>query len=109
MAVRRIVEAEGFVVNTDKTLFLSRARRQTVTGAVVNQTLGLSQKERRRLRAMLQHQKQGKPLHDAHKQPVTSDHLQGMFANLKILNPEQRERLDGATSPETPRSKPPRG
>lgn len=92
-AVRRIVEAEGFAVNADKTLILSQSRRQTVTGAVVNQTLGLSRQERRRLRAMLHHEAQGKPLHDAHKQSVTSAHLHGKLAYLKMLNPEHWEKL----------------
>jgi RNA-directed DNA polymerase len=92
-AVRRIVEAEGFIVNADKTLLLSHARRQTVTGAVVNQTLGLSCQERRRLRAMLHHESQGKPLHDAGKQPATSAQLHGKLAYLKMLNAEQWEKL----------------
>ena len=94
-AVRRIVEAEGFIVNADKTLLLSHARRQTVTGAVVNQTLGLSRQERRRLRAMLDHQTQGKPLHNEHKQPVSEAQLQGKLAYLKMLNKEQWEKLLG--------------
>jgi RNA-directed DNA polymerase len=92
-AVRRIVEAEGFIVNADKTLLLSHARRQTVTGAVVNQTLGLSRQERRRLRAMLHHEFQGKPLHDAEKQPATSAQLHGKLAYLKMLNAEQWKKL----------------
>lgn len=92
-AVRRIVEAEGFIMNADKTLLLSHARRQTVTGAVVNQTLGLSRQERRRLRAMLHHESQGKSLHDAEKQPATSAQLQGKLAYLKMLNAEQWEKL----------------
>lgn len=97
-AVRRIVEAEGFVVNADKTLLLSQARRQTVTGAVVNQTLGLSRQERRRLRAMLHHEAHGKPLHDAHKQPVASAHLHGKLAYLKMLNPEHWAKLTSSES-----------
>lgn len=48
---RRIIREEGFVVNDAKTRLTSQGRRQTVTGVVVNQTLGLSRVERRRLRA----------------------------------------------------------
>lgn len=92
-AVRRIVEDEGFIVNADKTLLLSHARRQTVTGAVVNQTLGISRQERRRLRAMLHHESQGKPLHGTNKQPATSAQLHGKLAYLKMLNEEQWEKL----------------
>lgn len=93
-AVRRVVEAEGFVVNAKKTAFLGHGRRQTVTGAVVNHTLGLPRQERRRLRAMLHHQAHGKPPHDGRKQPVTPAHLQGKLAYLKMLNPGQWERLN---------------
>lgn len=92
-AVRRIVEAEGFIVNAEKTKLLSQARRQTVTGAVVNHTLGLSRRERRRLRAMLHREALGKPLHDARKQPATRAQLHGKLAYLKMLNAAQWERL----------------
>jgi len=92
-AVRRIVEAEGFTVNAEKTKLLSQARRQTVTGAVVNTDLGLSRKERRRLRAMLHHESRGQPLHDAKKQPATQAQLHGKLAYLKMLNAAQWERL----------------
>jgi hypothetical protein len=85
----RIVEAEGFTVNDGKTLLLRKARRQTVTGAVVNDQLGLSRQERRRLRAMLHHQATGKAPHDPHRQPVTDAQLQGKLAYLKMLNEEQ--------------------
>lgn len=103
--VRRIVESEGFIVNADKTLILSHARRQTVTGAVVNDTLGLSRQERRRLRAMLHRQTQGKQPHDEHKNPISDACLQGKLAYLKMLNTEQWEKL---TSSEKSHSEPPR-
>jgi retron-type reverse transcriptase len=45
--VSRIVAEEGF--NTDKTKLMGYGNRQTVTGVVVNETLGLSRQERRRL------------------------------------------------------------
>jgi antitoxin component of MazEF toxin-antitoxin module len=80
-------------VNTGKTLFLSHARRQTVTGAVVNDQLGLSRQERRRLRAMLHHQANGKTPHDHHKQPLSDARLQGNLAYLKMLNAAQWHKL----------------
>lgn len=91
--VRRIVEAEGFTVNAGKTRFLRRARCQTVTGAVVNDQLGLSRKERRRLRAMLHHQASGKVPHDKHGEPVSEAWLQGKLAYLKMLNAAQWRKL----------------
>jgi hypothetical protein len=50
-AAAKIIAAEGFVVNEAKTRLMGRGGRQSVTGVVVNQVLGLSRKERRRLRA----------------------------------------------------------
>lgn len=91
--VRRIVEAEGFTVNEGKTRFLRRARCQTVTGAVVNDQLGLSREERRRLRAILHHQASGKEPHDKHGEPVSKAWLQGKLAYLKMLNAAQWQKL----------------
>src|SRR5206468_2366646 len=50
--VSRIVSEEGFAINAAKTRLMGQGNRQTVTGVVVNQTLGLSRQERRRLRAI---------------------------------------------------------
>ena len=49
----RVVQEEGFTVNADKTRVLRSGSRQTVTGVVVNDVLGLSRQERRRLRAAI--------------------------------------------------------
>jgi RNA-directed DNA polymerase len=87
----RIVEEEGFRVNTDKTRFMSRGSRQIVTGVVVNQTLGLSRQERRRLRAMA-HQL---TLQKTEADTPTAQHarLTGKLAYLSMLNPQQAARL----------------
>jgi retron-type reverse transcriptase len=84
--VSRIVSEEGFVINTEKTRLMGQGNRQTVTGVVVNRTLGLSRQERRRLRAMVHqlHQKADAPA-EHHAQ------LQGKIAYLAMLNPQQAE------------------
>jgi retron-type reverse transcriptase len=84
--VSRIVSEEGFVINTEKTRLMGQGNRQTVTGVVVNQTLGLSRQERRRLRAMVHqlHQKADAPA-EHHAQ------LQGKIAYLAMLNLQQAE------------------
>jgi retron-type reverse transcriptase len=90
LVVSRIISEEGFVVNTDKTRLMGRGNRQTVTGVVVNQTLGLSRQERRRLRAMA---------HQLGKETHTGDHdarrarLDGKLAYLSMLNPQQAARI----------------
>jgi retron-type reverse transcriptase len=88
--ITRIVEEEGFFVNTEKTRLMGRGTRQVVTGVVVNQTLGLSRQERRRLRACA-HQLDRSPEEDPRKR----DWLRGRLAYLSMLNPEQAARIRG--------------
>jgi hypothetical protein len=89
LVATRIVQAEGFQINTDKTQFMSRGTRQIVTGVVVNKVLGLPRKERRRLRAM------------AHRLRVQADtgtrvtqraKLEGKLAYLSMLNASKLSR-----------------
>lgn len=83
----RYVQEEGFEVNREKTRVQRRGGAQRVTGVTVNTTLGLSREERRRLRAMLHQEGQSKD-GEAHRA-----HLDGLLAYVKMLNPEQAERL----------------
>ncbi len=94
-AATRIIEEEGFAVNAGKTRLLGRGSRQTVTGVVVNETLGLSRKERRRLRAALHHLRSEGPDNPA-ANPEQRRRIQGKLAYLSMLNPEQAARLDGS-------------
>jgi RNA-directed DNA polymerase len=84
IAISRIISDEGFVVNTAKTRLMGRGNRQSVTGVVVNQTLGLSRQERRRLRAAA-HQLRTK----ADTAKVTPAEFDGKVAYLSMLNPAQ--------------------
>jgi retron-type reverse transcriptase len=84
--VSRIVLEEGFVIHPDKTRLMGQGNRQTVTGLVVNQTLGLSRQERRRLRAMahqLSRQSSDATFSARHAK------FQGKVAYLSMLNPQQ--------------------
>ncbi|SPE52309.1 RNA-directed DNA polymerase from retron Mx65 (fragment) [Verrucomicrobia bacterium] len=86
----RIVFEEGFTINADKTRLMGQGNRQIVTGVVVNQTLGLSRQERRRLRAMahrLSHQPQGQ------RASALRPKLEGKVAYLSMLNAQQAARL----------------
>ena len=91
ITVNRIVQEEGFQVNADKTRFMGRGTRQTVTGVVVNQILGLSLQERRRLRAMA-HQL-GMASGDDQAQAAWQARLDGKIAYLSMLNPQQAARV----------------
>jgi len=89
IAAGRIIEAEGFTVNDEKTRLMGRSTRQTVTGVVVNETLGLSRQERRRLRAAAH--RLGRA--GAGEVPSAS-WLRGKLAYLAMLNPAQAAALD---------------
>jgi RNA-directed DNA polymerase len=87
--VAKIVTAEGFALNPEKTRIMRKAGRQTVTGVVVNEVAGLSRQERRRLRAAI---------HQLAKQPPSAaaaerTRLVGKLAYLQMLNKAQAEPL----------------
>jgi retron-type reverse transcriptase len=78
---RQIVREEGFEANHAKSRIARQGGRQVVTGVTVNKTLGLSRKERRKLRAAV---------HQASKaNEPRSPRLNGKLAYLHMLNAEQ--------------------
>jgi RNA-directed DNA polymerase len=88
--VPRIIAAEGFTVNADKTRILRQGRRQAVTGVIVNTTMGLSRQERRKLRAALHRQRQ------ANREAAggaEEARLRGKLAYLFMLNRTQAAAL----------------
>jgi RNA-directed DNA polymerase len=91
IAATRIITAEGFTVNVEKTRAATQSSRQTVTGVVVNKALGLSRQERRRLRAMAHHLRQEQTASSA--APAKLAELRGHLAYLSMLNPAQAEKL----------------
>jgi hypothetical protein len=84
----RIVHSEGFELNTAKTRVMRSGSRQVVTGVVVNEVLGLSRADRRRLRAALHRQRTLEGERDGR--------LEGKIAYLKMLNAAQAQRLVAA-------------
>jgi RNA-directed DNA polymerase len=89
-----IARDEGLPLNPAKTRVLRAGQRQTVTGVVVNKTLGLSRQERRRLRAAL-HQRG----HVMKADSLESRRLDGKVAYLRMLNADQAEALLKNSSP----------
>jgi hypothetical protein len=82
----RIVKEEGFALNEEKTRLLRRGGRQVVAGVTVNEVLGLSRQERRRIRAML---------HQAERTGDTKlrQEAEGHVAWVNMLNAEQAAKL----------------
>ncbi len=87
--VAKIVAAEGFSLNAEKTRIMRRGGRQTVTGVVVNQVTGLSRQERRKLRAAI-HQLGKRSGGEAVSERAR---LEGKLAYLQMLNKAQAEPL----------------
>lgn len=91
---KRIVESEGFALRADKTRVAHAGCRQRVTGVTVNETLGLSRAERRRIRAMI-HEHRRAVLNGADNSAENARRraVEGKLAYLAMLNPSQAERL----------------
>jgi RNA-directed DNA polymerase len=80
---RRVIEDEGFKLNSAKTRVLQQGRSQQIAGVTVNCTLGLSRTTRRRIRAALH-------------QHGLSSRVRGMLAYLRMLNAGQAERASAS-------------
>ena len=91
--VPKVAEEEGFKINHAKTRLMRQSGRQAVTGVIVNKDMGLSRKDRRKLRAALHHQKVGKA------DQAEAARLKGKIAYLNMLNPAQARRLRDAHAP----------
>ncbi|MCA9490938.1 MAG: RNA-directed DNA polymerase [Myxococcales bacterium] len=82
--VRKIVVGEGFRLNDTKTRVMRAGGRQRVTGVTVNQVLGISRRERRRVRAMI---------HQHGDDPAWRDRIAGQLGWVGAVNPEQAAAL----------------
>ncbi|MFO1514197.1 MAG: reverse transcriptase domain-containing protein [Verrucomicrobiota bacterium] len=94
VTIGKIVAESGFTVNLEKTRLMGQGSRQSVTGVIVNRTLGRSRRERRRLRAAL-HQLAKLP--GSENRVETERRLSGKLAFLEMLNPQQAQRLRDAS------------
>lgn len=97
--VRKIIAAEKFVVNEEKTRVLRSQHRQAVTGLVVNEKAGgaqarISRQDLRRFRAFLhQCDRHG---HEEMSKRLEKDALayaSGYLAYIHMVNPEQAEKV----------------
>jgi RNA-directed DNA polymerase len=89
-AAERIVAEEGFAVNAAKTRVQGRGARQVVTGVVVNQQVGLSRQERRKLRSAIHRLRHEA---DPARRRLLTMKVRGKLAYLHMLNPAQAEKL----------------
>lgn len=104
-AVTKIVADEGFAVNTAKTRVQPAARRQLVTGIVVNQTTGVTRRDYDRLRAILHDATvHGPAVANREQHPDFRAHLTGRVGWVDSVNPVRgarlRAQLDAISWPE---------
>ena len=91
-AVREIAEDEGFLVRRDKTRVMRAGRHQTVCGVTVNETLGLSRRTRRRLRAMIHEERSRRA--EGGGDDARAAIIDGWLAYLSMLSPTQAAPLE---------------
>jgi RNA-directed DNA polymerase len=91
LLAQRVVQEEGFALNESKTRVTRSGSRQTVTGVVVNDVLGLSRQERRRLRAAIHRYASAHAAGNA--DPALLARLDGKLAYISMLNAGQARRL----------------
>ncbi|MEN1678434.1 MAG: reverse transcriptase family protein [Planctomycetota bacterium] len=88
--LRHIVADEGFALNRQKTRVQRRNARQSVTGVVVNERVGVPRKTVRRLRSILHNaQKTGLAAQNRNGHPDFEAWLRGMVAYVRMVNPKQ--------------------
>jgi len=95
-SVRSILKAEGFAEHEDKTRVMRRARRQVVTGVVVNQKVSLPRDELRELRAIVHNVgKKGLASQNRENLPNFEAHLRGRIAFVNMIDPLRARKLWG--------------
>lgn len=88
--VRHIVEDEGFNVNEKKGRVQRAGGRQSVTGIVVNDKLGVPREELRRLRAILHNAKKtGLAAQNRAGHPNFEAYLRGKIAYVAMIDPKK--------------------
>ena len=87
--LRHIADDEGFSINEKKTRVLGNHTRQSVTGIVVNDQMGVKRKTVRELRAILHNAKKtGLEAQNREGIPNFSDWLGGMISYVEMVNPK---------------------
>ena len=95
--LRHIAQDEGFVVNERKTRVQKPNQRQSVTGIVVNQRMGVPRRTVRRIRAILHAAKfTGLSKQNKEGHPHFEAWVRGMVAYIQMVNPDQGRPLAAA-------------
>jgi retron-type reverse transcriptase len=82
----------GYELDAKKTNIFRKGRRQTVTGAVVNEKVTLARPLRKKLRAAV-HRRVNGAVPTMHGRPLSDQALKGYLAYLSMLSPEHAKPL----------------
>ncbi len=92
--VQQVIRSEGFQSKRAKRRVLRRARRQEVTGVVVNERINVSRADYDQLKAILHNCiKQGPATQNRDAHPDFAAHLRGRIAHIARLNPTRGDKL----------------
>ncbi|MBN2710981.1 MAG: RNA-directed DNA polymerase [Planctomycetes bacterium] len=83
----QILHEEGYQVNKKKTRVMRQHQRQTVTGLVVNETINIPRKQRRKIRAAMHRISVGE------EPTLTNEQLQGWMGMLSLVQKGKEEYL----------------
>lgn len=91
--IDQICQQEGFVINQHKFRVIRNSQRQMVTGIVVNESLHVPRKERRRFRAILHNCKKHGLDSQSKGNPLFKSYLQGFASYVHMVQPEEGAHL----------------
>ncbi len=91
--VDQICQQEGFLVRQGKFRVVRRSQRQQVTGIVVNDTLRIPRRERRRIRAIVHNCQKHGVASQARGNPRFENWLLGYASYIYMVHPEEGEIL----------------
>jgi RNA-directed DNA polymerase len=89
---QKLLKEYGYVLSAKKTNIFRKGRRQVVTGLVVNETVNLPRRLRRRLRAAIHHRVTGRTPH-WHEREMHDAELLGRLAFLNQITPGKADKL----------------
>lgn len=88
----KIIEQEGFHVNTSKTRLIRKSQCQSITGVVINgEQIGVSSKWVKNFRSLLHHAR--KQLEEGSLSSETKNKISGRIAWLKSVNSERYQKI----------------
>ena len=87
--VDQVCHQEGFLVNHSKDRTIRKSQRQVVTGIVVNDTMRIPRRDRRRFRAIIHNCQKHGVESQSNGNPAFTSYLQGFASYIYMVHPEE--------------------